>query len=121
MLTESYSFPRSVRLLTAEAYANVFTEPFRSTDAFFTILSKKTDVPSARLGLAIAKKNLKKAHERNLVKRITRESFRLHQDILQGLDIVVLVKPRISLDNRSLLHDSLKRHWQRIARQCKQS
>lgn len=110
-----YSFTREQRLLTSKDFGNVFDKPSRLSDRFFTILVKKQMVPmQARLGLAIAKKNLKRAHDRNLVKRIVRESFRLNQEKLIGYDIVVLVKGNVSLDNRELLHQSLKQHWEKI-------
>ena len=74
---------------------------------------------SARLGLAVAKKHLKRAVDRNRIKRLVRESFRQQRDLLEGLDIVVLVKPGIeTADNRTLL-DALDRHWQRLSRNAR--
>ena len=71
---------------------------------------------SARLGLAVAKKRLKRAVDRNRIKRLIRESFRQQRDRLKGLDIVVLVKPGIEkADNRTLL-DALRRHWRHLSR-----
>lgn len=68
----------------------------------------------ARLGLAVAKKHLRRAVARNRIKRLIRESFRHHRQALAGLDLVVLVKPGIdAADNRSL-HASLARHWKRL-------
>lgn len=46
-----------------------------------------------RLGLAVTKKKVKRAHERNRIKRLTREYFRLHQHQLKGqVDILLTVK-----------------------------
>ena len=45
-----------------------------------------------RLGLAISKKIIRKAVDRNRVKRMIRESFRLNQQQLGCFDIVVLAK-----------------------------
>ncbi len=73
----------------------------------------------ARLGLAIAKKHLRKATSRNRIKRLIRESFRLHQSRLKGLDLVVLARPGLEqVDNRTLLQ-SLERHWQRLAQSAR--
>ncbi|WP_018121732.1 ribonuclease P protein component [Wohlfahrtiimonas chitiniclastica] len=111
----NYRFTRAQRLLTPADYSRTFDHPFRSSDRYFTVLAKaQAEKGQGRLGLAIAKKQLKKAHDRNLVKRIVRESFRLQQEKLTGFDIVVLVKGNVSLDNRQLLHQSLKQHWGRI-------
>lgn len=70
----------------------------------------------ARLGLAISKKALRKAVHRNLVKRLVRESFRLHQADLQGRDVVVLFRSGASVADRKVLHASLAKHWRRVGR-----
>jgi ribonuclease P protein component len=66
------------------------------------------------LGLAIAKKSLRLAVERNRVKRIVRESFRLNQHGLTGVDIVVLSRKGIASANPEKLRKSLDKHWLRI-------
>jgi ribonuclease P protein component len=56
-----------------------------------------------RLGLAIAKKRVKLAVQRNRIKRIIRESFRLNQHVLPAIDMVVMVKSGIDqLDNKEI-------------------
>lgn len=66
---------------------------------------------NARLGTAVAKKILKRAVDRNRVKRLIRESFRLKQHDLAGLDLVVMCARGIDLSNMHQLRDSLDRHW----------
>ena len=68
----------------------------------------------ARLGLAISKKQCRKAVARNRLKRIVRESFRQRQCALAGLDIVVLNQPASAQAANAALHASLERHWQRL-------
>jgi len=57
-----------------------------------------------RLGILISRKHASAAVERNRVKRCIREAFRLEQDLLAGLDL--LVRPpyatRISADMMEL-------------------
>lgn len=62
---------------------------------FFLILARSNSLYQARLGLIVAKKNLRKACDRNRVKRISREFFRLHQLQMQGLDWVILTRPPV--------------------------
>ncbi|MDP1148299.1 ribonuclease P protein component, partial [Klebsiella pneumoniae] len=47
--------------------------------------------------------NVKSAHERNRIKRLTRERFRLRQNELPPMDFVVVAKRGVAeLDNRAL-------------------
>lgn len=66
---------------------------------------------SARLGTAVAKKVLKRAVDRNRVKRLVRESFRLKQHDLAGLDLVVMCARGIDPSNKQQLRVSLDKHW----------
>ncbi len=111
------SFDRSKRLTTSAEFSTVFKKNKRSTDRYFTVLAhKQKGSEIARLGLAIAKRNVKKAHDRNRVKRIIRESFRLHQSKLSGFDLVVMIKPNADIDDNRALHRSLEKHWQVVER-----
>ncbi len=90
----------------------MFDKATRSRDKWFTVLCRKNNLATARLGLAISKKQCKKATARNRLKRIIRESFRHHQDALEGLDIVVMNKVAATDERNTVLVDSLEKHWQ---------
>ena len=45
-----------------------------------------------RLGLVVPKKILSRAVDRNRIRRILREAFRLSQTSLAGLDVIIRVK-----------------------------
>lgn len=67
-----------------------------------------------RLGFAIAKKQVKRAHERNRIKRLSKEYFRLHQHQFPNIDFIVMAKqPVIDLDNQQLV-ETLNKLCQRI-------
>lgn len=83
----------------------------------FTILYRDNRSNKARLGLAVSKKNCRKATGRNRLKRIIRESFRDEQGHLSGIDIVVLNRPAATNANNKALFLSLKKHWQHCSDQ----
>ena len=85
-------FPKSARLLAADDFRSVFRRGRRTQTPYFTIIHLKNSKGHARLGLAVAKKNLQRAVDRNRVKRIIREWFRLQQAQLADVDIVVQAK-----------------------------
>lgn len=82
-------FDKSQRLLRPCDFACVFDGAKKTHSVHFLLLSKKSD--AARLGLAISKKRLKNACDRNLVKRLARECFRLQQTPPKA-DCVLVVK-----------------------------
>lgn len=115
-------FTRQQRLLTSSEFKPVFEQPGnKSSDHYFIILARANERVFARLGLAIAKKQVKLAVARNRVKRLIRESFRYHQWCLAGLDCVVLAKKRVTQVNNHTLLLSLARHWQQLSHQCPKS
>lgn len=109
-------FQRQQRLLKSVDFKYVFNKPAKSVDAYFTVLAKTNQLAVGRLGLAIAKKRVKRAVARNRLKRLIRESFRHHQASLVGLDCVVLVQEKIEQASNQLLFKSLAHHWRRVRR-----
>ena len=114
-------FPRASRILEPGAYRRVFERPIRSGDSLFTVLARANGFSGARLGLAISKKQLRRAVERNRIKRVVRESFRHRRSSLPPLDLVVLARRDTGGATNSQLRDSLRLHWQRLAGQCRKS
>jgi ribonuclease P protein component len=82
----------------------------------FTVLCRPNDQQDPRLGLAIAKKHCKLATARNRLKRVVRESFRQHQALLAGLDIVVMNQPAARHAKNQELFASLEQHWRRLSK-----
>lgn len=101
-------------MLNGAEFKRVFSKAERSSDRYFTVLMRTSDKAHARLGLAIAKKQIRHAVGRNRIKRIARESFRQHQQELASMDIVVLARRDTAAADNATLFNSLKRHWQRL-------
>lgn len=87
-------------------------------DHYFTVLAVQSETETARLGLVVAKRNARRAVDRNRIKRLVRESFRLHRLELPPLDIVVLARHAARQADNSTLFGSLKRHWLYLSRIC---
>ncbi|AFJ49040.1 ribonuclease P protein component [Shimwellia blattae DSM 4481 = NBRC 105725] len=88
----------------------------RAGSPHITILGRQNELGHPRIGLTVAKKNVKRAHERNRIKRLTRESFRLRQHELPAMDFVVVAKKGVAgLDNQALT-EALDKLWRRHCR-----
>ncbi len=110
-----FEFPRCSRLLNAGDYRTVFNgAKIKVSDRHLLILATPCLLPHPRIGLVIAKKNVRLAVQRNRVKRIIRQSFRLQSSALPNLDIVVLARKGLGdLDNPAL-HRLIEQSWQRL-------
>ncbi|MGI9294687.1 MAG: ribonuclease P protein component [Pseudomonadales bacterium] len=94
----------------------MFERARRSRDKCFTVLCRRNEAGIARLGLAISKKNCRAATARNRLKRIVRESFRCNQELLKGLDVVVINQSAARNSSNRQIFDSLHGHWQKCTR-----
>lgn len=111
------TFPRELRLLAPSQFRAVFEQPVRASTPQITLLARSNNANVPRLGLTVAKKHLKRAHERNRIKRIVRESFRLKQHDLPCWDFVFIAKGGIGKLDNATLFATLDKLWQRHIRQ----
>ncbi len=87
----------SQQLRQAADYAYVFAAPEQRLRGALWLWLVRAQLPevaavmdSGRLGLAIARKHLPHAVERNRMKRVARAAFREYASDLRGLDLVLL-------------------------------
>lgn len=111
-------FSRDDRLIKPAEFERVFKDPVKTTSRFFTVLARQNEINFSRLGLAIAKKNIPLAVQRNKIKRIVRESFRHQQAELGHIDIVVMARRGADKASRATLRDTLQQHWDQLAIKC---
>ncbi len=116
---EDFSFGRELRLLTPSHYSRIFQEPARAATPYFTLLAKPNDVGHPRLGLTVAKKRCKKAYQRNRIKRLARESFRLNRHKLDNIDIVLMVKTGVDEQSNAEISKQLTKMWRKVNERCK--
>ncbi|WP_083921154.1 ribonuclease P protein component [Hahella ganghwensis] len=114
----TYEFPRSLRLLRPGDFRNVFEQAeYKAGHPALLLLARSNQCNHARLGLVIAKRNIKFATGRNRVKRIIREQFRLKQYQLPAIDIVVIARrPLADIDNAEL-HQCMVKLLAKLSRQ----
>lgn len=89
---------------------------YQSSSGGVTLRARRNGGDVPRLGLIISKKSIKRAVDRNRVKRMTRESFRLCQSRLSGLDVVIMSRAGLGELSGPALRAVLDKHWDALAR-----
>lgn len=107
-----YCFDKTRRLLKKKEYDVVFSKPNKSVTPEFVILHRANSLGHARLGLALSKKMIPKAHQRNRIKRQLRESFRTNQ--LPAIDIIFLARHGVAKVENKVISAKLGLTWDNL-------
>ncbi|AWB66380.1 ribonuclease P protein component [Saccharobesus litoralis] len=112
---KTYAYGRELRLLTPEHFQQVFnSSPRKFACRLYTILICKNNLDNPRLGFTISKKKAKKAVDRNRIKRVAREQFRLHAADLPNIDMVFIARQGIAEQSSAEIARELNITWQKI-------
>ncbi|MCL7750498.1 ribonuclease P protein component [Guyparkeria hydrothermalis] len=111
-------FPRSARLLSGSDYQRVMRGGNRVHTANLMLALHANPGGEPRLGLAVSRKRVRLAHERNRVKRVAREQFRLSRAELPGMDVVVLAKSGVDGLSMPELHRQMRQALNKASRKC---
>jgi ribonuclease P protein component len=115
------TFPAHKRLRRKSEFDAAYARGRRFGNGFFAVTASTNDKQGARLGMAVAVRTAGNAVERNRIRRIVRESFRLHQHALPAVDLVVNAKPKARGAPAAELHASLAGLWKKVNEQCASS
>jgi ribonuclease P protein component len=111
------SFPKGKRLLNAKDYSRVFDKAeAKASHKYLLLLARQNNGPGHRLGLVIAKKNVRLAVQRNRIKRVTREFFRSLPQNDAPIDVVLLTRRGIDQLDNAELSTILQQQWQKLGR-----
>lgn len=103
-------FGRQYRLLKTDDFSSVFAfRNRRSLDFLQVARSDGNGAGHPRLGLVVGKKTAKRANERNYMKRVIRNWFRLNKNNLPPQDFVVRVRRKFDRDTARQARSELAR------------
>ena len=120
-VTSEATFPKSKRLLNAKDYSDVFdgVDIKISTQYFLCLARKRRTQPPCRLGIIVAKKNVRLAVKRNRIKRLLRENFRLSTTQLPEYDLVMMAKRNSGETESEKLSKELQYIWRKLKQRAK--
>ncbi|KTC94645.1 ribonuclease P protein component (RNase P) [Legionella erythra] len=107
-----YCFDKKRRLLKKKDFDVVFNQPNKTVTSEFVLLHRANTLGYARLGLALSKKLVPKAHQRNRLKRLLRESFRTHP--LPAVDVIVLARHGVAKVENKVIATKLGLTWNKL-------
>jgi ribonuclease P protein component len=88
---KTFAHPRNRRIVSKLDFERAFKEGSRARGAILLVVARPNGLDRTRLGLSVGKSVWKGAVQRNRVRRIFRESFRLsYQDLPAGVDLVLI-------------------------------
>ncbi|WP_184331049.1 ribonuclease P protein component [Povalibacter uvarum] len=114
-------FTPAQRLHNKSDFDRVYKDARRSADAMFAVFARPNGGSTARLGLSVAARIIGGAVRRNRIKRLVRESFRLHQHDFPAVDIVVNARSGARDADNPAIARSLEKHWRAVVRACASS
>lgn len=114
-MSNQQTFLRQQRLSSPSEFKAVFQANKKRFLPYLAVFSKLNDKDYARIGIVVSKRNVRKANQRNLVRRIIRESFRFNQMLLTNLDIVVVVYQPYSLLSKKEMRRVMDEYWKKIS------
>lgn len=105
-----------MRLARARDIARVFRDGYSLSNPYVILRARRRcdGTSAARLAFALARRHVASAVHRNRVKRIVRESFRRHGDLLRGYDVVVVSRSGLSAADGRDLRKAVDREWRRL-------
>jgi ribonuclease P protein component len=112
------TLPAQRRLRRKSDFDAAYAGGRRFGNGFFGVTAFGNDKGWPRLGLAVAVRTAGGGVERNRIRRIIRESFRLHQHELPSVDLIISARGRAKDAPGPELHASLVALWTKVKEQC---
>lgn len=99
-----YRFPKSAKIAKRKEFDYLLKNGLHFGNASFGIRFEKGQ--KRRLGIVVSKKILKAA-QRNRIKRIVREAFRLNQEKFPLGDVIVIARKGVDVLSNGALREAL--------------
>ncbi len=87
-------FHKKAKLIKTDDFSSVFNFRKRIFANFIALHYQPNNLQIARLGLVVGKKIAKKAVDRNYMRRVLRECFRIEQHTIPSVDLVIRVQKK---------------------------
>ncbi|WP_196158893.1 ribonuclease P protein component [Reinekea sp. G2M2-21] len=122
MNQKPFGFRRNLRLLNASDFRTVFDQvEVKAPSEQCTLLARRNSLGLPRIGFILARKNIKRAVQRNRIKRFCREYLRLNQHQLPDLDIILMGRKGLDQLSDEQLHKLLQKLFEKLKKRASRS
>lgn len=111
------TLPRQCRLRKADEFRATLRNRIVFESFALRLYVKPVDFNYARIGLIVAKRVERKAVRRNRIKRLIREAFRRHRQMLKGLDCVIQLRHPVERFDSARIYQEAVMLFNKAARQ----
>jgi ribonuclease P protein component len=80
----------------------------------FIVQCSKNEAGEARLGMAVSTRAAGNSVRRNRLRRLIRESFRMHRQELPAVDLLVTARSAAAQAENRVVFESLAELWRRV-------
>ncbi|WP_343126553.1 ribonuclease P protein component [Buchnera aphidicola] len=108
---KNFSFHKNLHLKKTKDFNYVYQNHQKKITSELIVLGRLNCFNYPRLGISISKKKIKYSWNRNRIKRVIKECFRLLQFYLISMDFIVIVRKNISFLNNYALANIIKKLW----------
>jgi ribonuclease P protein component len=121
----AHLLPRA-RIRRPAEFEQAYAEGFRlksgsgtgSGRAPLGLVCRPNGLDHPRLGLAIARKTLPRAVDRNRIKRLVRDDFRHNQQRLPAADLVIYGQSGLDKADAAQIRQTLAEFWLKVIERC---
>jgi len=92
-------FTKKAKLIKTDEFSSVFNFRKRISAKFLALHYQPNQIGRARLGLVVGKKVAKRAVDRNYMRRVLREFFRMQQHEINHVDLVIRVQKKFDKED----------------------
>lgn len=108
-------YPQQARLRAPADFVALRREGKRFSSRCFYSQYRLTGSGQARLGIAVSRRVSKRALDRNRIRRIIRESFRLCRNDLPACDVLLIARAQAAAQSRGQLRADIALIWNHLA------
>ena len=114
MKADSFRFKFNQHLRGRDAFSRVLNEGHRYRANSLSVFSSPNHLTYCRIGIILPKKQVKRAVDRNYIKRLLKENFRLSQHQFSSRDFVIFGYRGLTQMTKTELQALVASVWQKL-------